>query len=326
MTSVIVGLTTLPRQRAGQIVVVPADRTGAIRAVAGALDPTRNCEGRVTTSKLLGDAPRVYCELEVDRRAGADFETGWVGGMIGIALGFLWLGTGFLIVSRQPKNTAGWIFMVIGFFVVAEWATYPLLVKGIKVDPGSVPLLGIWAVLNEYALVPVALIGLLFLLYPDGRPPTPRWGWAEWGLFLGVTIAVISLALDPGPLNNLVEAGVLYLNPIGVPALAGTAGAVAAFGTILALLASLSTVLAVRGRFKRSRGEERQQMRWLVFVATVAGVDFLVLIVGSLIADAIVSDAETRLRVLGVNPFDVLWITLTLVLTVGIPGAYLIAI
>ena len=324
VTSVIVGLTTLPRQKAGQIVVVPTDRTSTIRTAAGALDPDRVCEGPVLTSPILGDAPKVYCELEVDRRAGADFNTDWGGGIIVFVLGFLWLGTGTLIASRQPKNTAGWIFVVIGFFVVAEAASGPLLVKGIKVDPGSVPFLGFWAVLNEYALVPIGLITLLFLLYPNGRPPSPAWRWAEWALFAGLAIAVVSLALDPGPLNNLVESGVIYLNPIGVPALAGTAGAIVAFGTIMAFVASLSTVLAVRGRFKRSTGEERQQMRWLVFVATVAGIVFLLLFVGNALS-GFVTDIRGE-HVVVENLFNVLWVVLALVLTLGIPGAYLVAI
>jgi hypothetical protein len=249
--SVLVAATTFSRQQPNQIVIVPAERTDEIRAAGGALDPTRDCQGNVNTSPILGDAPRVYCELEVQRRSGTSFDVGWGNAVIGIVVGFLWLGTGTLIVSRQARNTAGWIFIVIGFFFVVEWASLPFLIKGIKVDPGSVPLLGAFAVVNEYALIAIALLPLLFLLYPDGRPPSRGWRWAEWALFLGVAIAVVSLALDPGPLNNLVESGVLYLNPIGVPALAGTAGAVAALGTVMALAASLSTVVAVGGSSDR---------------------------------------------------------------------------
>jgi signal transduction histidine kinase len=323
--SVIVAATTFSRQRPDQIVVVPAERTETIRATGGALDPTMDCEGDVNTSPVLGDAPRVYCELEVERRSGVSFEVGWGNAVIGVVVGFLWLGTGALIVSRQARNSAGWIFMVIGFFFVLEWASLPFLIRGIKVDPGSVPFIGAFAVVNEYALITVALLPLLFLLYPDGKPPSRRWRWAGWALFVGVTIAAISLALDPGPLNNLVESGVLYLNPIGVPALAGTAGEVAALGSVIALVASLSTVVAVRGRFKRSVGEERQQMRWLVFVATVAGIIFVVLAVGGFVIDLLV-DRGDSVTVAGVDPFDALWIVLILVLTLGIPGAYLIAI
>jgi signal transduction histidine kinase len=323
--SVIVAATTFSRQRPDQIVVVPADQTDTIRATGGALDPTGDCEGDVNTSPILGDAPRVYCELEVERRSGVSFEVGWGNAVIGVVVGFLWLGTGALIVSRQARNTAGWIFIVIGFFFVAEWASLPFLIKGIKVDPGSVPFIGAFAVVNEYALITVALLPLLFLLYPDGKPPSRRWRWAGWALLVGVAIAAISLALDPGPLNNLVESGILYLNPIGVPGLAGTAGEVAALGSVIALVASLSTVVAVRGRFKRSVGEERQQMRWLVFVATVAGIIFVVLAVGGFVIDLLV-DRGDSVTVAGVDPFDALWIVLILVLTLGIPGAYLIAI
>jgi signal transduction histidine kinase len=324
-TSLIVALATFDRQEPGTIVVVPAERADGIRAAAGALDPDRNCEGNVRTSPLLGDAPRVYCELEVRRRAGDAFLAAWADGVVGFLVGFLWLGTGTLIVSRQPRNTAGWIFMTIGLFFVAEWASLAFLVAGIKVDPASIPVLGLWAVLAEYALLPIASISLLFLLYPDGRPPTPRWRWAEWALFLGVTVAIVSFAVDPGPLNNLVEVGILYLNPIGVPALTGTAGTVAAVGTIIAFVASLSTVLAVRARFKRSTGEVRQQMRWLVFVATAAGIVFLVLALWGSIVAAFIGDDEP-VRVLGVDPLDALWIVLALVLAFGIPAAYLIAI
>ena len=57
-----------------------------------------------------------------------------------------------------------------------------LVVYGLKAEPGSVPLVGLWATLGEYALYPIALIPLLFLLYPDGHPPSPRWRWAVRGL------------------------------------------------------------------------------------------------------------------------------------------------
>ena len=325
VSSVVVAATTFSRQRPGQIVVVPAEQTDEIRVAGGALDPSRDCQGDVRTSRTLGDAPKVYCELEVERDSGITFDASWGNAIIGVVVGFLWLATGALIVSRQARNTAGWIFMVIGFFFIVEWASLPFLIKGIKVDPGSVPFIGALAVVNEYALIAIALLPLLFLLYPDGRPPSPRWRWVEWALFGGVAIAAGSLALDPGPLNNLVESGVLYLNPIGVPALAGTAGAVAAVGSVIALVASLSTVVAVRGRFKRSEGEERQQMRWLVFVATVAGIIFVTLAIGGFVLDGLFNVRED-FTVAGVKPFDTLWIVLIFVLTLGIPGAYLIAI
>jgi signal transduction histidine kinase len=237
----------------------------------------------------------------------------------------VWLGTGALITSRQPGNRAGWIFTSIGLFFFLEGLSLTLVVRGAKTDPGSVPLLGLWAGIAEYALFAFALVPLLFLLYPDGRPPTPGWRWAQRALFVGVGIAFVGSALNPGPLNNLVDSGIVYLNPLGVPALAGTADAITALGTLIALGASLSTVVAVRGRFKRSTGEERQQMRWLVFVATLIGAVFLFGMVASFIIELLVPELE-QTRILGIDPLDTVFVVFAFLLVAGVPAAYLIAI
>jgi signal transduction histidine kinase/drug/metabolite transporter superfamily protein YnfA len=323
--TLVIAATTLHRQRAAVIVFVPADRAEEISRAAAALDPDRDCRGETNTDPALGDAPFVYCELQAHRAEGKTTEAGWGELVTGLVVGTVWLGTGALIISRQPRNTAGWLFAAIGGFFVIEVFSLSLLVKGVKVDPGSVPLLGVWAMVVEYVLLAFAFVSLLFLLYPDGRPPTPGWRWAQRILFLGIGIASVSYTLDPGPLNNLVDSGIVYLNPIGVPALEGTAGALTAFGTMIALGASLSTVIAVRGRFKRSSGEERQQMRWLAFVATVAGSVFMVGFVGGFVVEAIATDPDA-LRIFGIDPFDAIFTVFALTLVVGIPAAYLIAI
>ena len=325
VATLVIAATTLQRQPADAIVVVPEGRSEEIGRAAAALDPDRDCVGETDADPALGDAPFVYCELEAHRATGSTTEAGWGELFTGIVVGGVWLGTGALILSRQPRNSAGWIFTAIGGFFVIEIFALTLLIKGVKVDPGSVPLLDVWAVIVEHALLAFAFISLLFLLYPDGRPPTRGWRWAQRVLFLGIGIAAVSYALDPGPLNNLVDSGIVYLNPIGIPALKGIAGALTALGTLLALGASLSTVVAVRGRFKRSSGEERQQMRWLVFVATVAGAVFLFGFVGGFLLEALAADGE-EFRILGVDPFDVIFTVFALTLVVGIPAAYLIAI
>ncbi len=315
--TLLIALTTFPRQVPGQIVVVPSERTESVEHAAERL--RRNPEAE--TDPSLGDAPAVWNELEEHRAGGATFTADVWDPFIWISLVviLLWVGTGALIVGRQPRNAAGWIFVIIGLGFLIEIFANALVVKGVKVDPGSVPLLDLWAMVAEYALLPIGLLPLLFLLYPDGRPPTPRWRWAGRALFLGLAVAAIGFVLTPGPLNNLADAGIVYFNPTGLPALADVAGGITAVGAVTALVASFLTILAVRGRFRRSRGEERQQLRWLVFVATLAGVLFLILFgLGAVISDG--------WRVFGVDFFDAMFILLALVLTLGIPAAYLIAI
>jgi signal transduction histidine kinase len=320
---IVVASTTFTRQGPDRLVFVPPEREAEIRAAAAALDPDRDCQGERVPDPALGDAPDVLCALEEHLTDGSALT--WGDLVLAIVIGIVWLGTGALITSRQPGNHAGWIFTAIGLFFFLEGLSLTLVVRGAKTDPGSVPLLGLWAGVAEYALFAFALVPLLFLLYPDGRPPTPGWRWAQRALFVGVGIAFVGSALNPGPLNNLVDSGVIYLNPLGVPALAGTAGALTAAGTLILLGAALSTVVAVRGRYKRSTGEERQQMRWLVFVATLIAAVFVLGLAASLIIESFVPELE-QTRILGIDPLDTVFLVFAFLLVAGVPAAYLIAI
>jgi signal transduction histidine kinase len=294
----VVGATTFSRQQPGQIVVIG--------------EPT------------IADAPEVLRDLRERSAAGDTFAAalGNPGNLIALTVSLLWLGTGVAIAGRQPRNTAGWIFIAIGIAWPVATLASVLVLKGVKVDPGSIPLLDVWAVIQEHTLYPLALVPLLFLLFPNGKPPSPRWRWAERLLFVGLAITVVGFVFDPGPLNNLVDTGILYMNPIGVRALAGVSAPVTALGATLAVVASLSTVLAVRGRYRRSQGEERQQMRWLVFVATIAGALFTFEFAGFFVLEALGRAQDESFNWL----FDTVFGLLALVLALGIPAAYMVAI
>jgi len=294
LTSVVLSSTVGHRQAPGQIVVVG--------------DPT------------VGDGADVLAELQERRDRGDQF-TASVPPLVAIVFGAvaaMWLVTGSLIVSRQPRNTSGWLFTATGTVVALTLLPQALVVKGLKVDPGSVPFLGAWAVFGDNVFFIIALIPLLFLLFPDGRPPTPRWRIAEYALFGGLAVAVLAYVVTPGPLNNYIDFGVLYQNPLGITALSGTAGLVSGLAGLVVILASLSTVVAVRGRFKRATGEERQQLRWLVAVATVAGVMFLFNFLVLQILFALVKGLP--------DIFIPGLLALVLTIALGVPGSYLIAI
>ena len=236
-----------------------------------------------------------------------------------VVLLLMWLGVGSLIVWRQPRNWAGWIFLLTGAPFPLLTLGQALVIHGLKAEPGSVPLTGLWATLGEYALYPIALLPLLFLLYPDGHPPSRRWRWAVVGLVGGTAVAMIGFLVRPGPYNNWIEDGILYENPLGIDALAGIAPVVILIGTVIALVSALSTVVAVRQRFKRATGEERQQMRWLAFVASLAGVFFLLQWVVGFIAEAFFRDEDA--------PIFELFLALTaFTIVFGVPVAYLVAI
>ena len=311
-------------KRLSRTIIGVALAMSAISLIVGTAAFKHQEPGRIVIvgDALVGDGRAVQRDLIERQNDGETFEVGTDDTLAVIALvvGLLWMVTGSLIVSRQPRNTAGWIFLAIGVALPVGSLAGTLVVTGVKTHPGSVPLVGLWAVINEYIFLPVVLLPMLFLLFPDGRPPTPRWRWAERALFAGFAIAVVGFALSPGPLNNLVDSGILYANPIGIPGFAGVSSAMTAVGVVICLVAGFSTIFAVRGRFKRSTGEERQQLRWLVFVATAAGAMFVTLIVSQLLTGDS-ADASGGLPI-----FLILLALMAAVVAFGVPGAYLVAI
>jgi hypothetical protein len=112
----------------------------------------------------------------------------------------------------------------------------------------------------------------LFLLFPDGRLPSPRWRWVGWlsGLSVGMAAAGFAAAsawvvfrATPRQFEELVRTGTLVTSAHPAPA------AEAAFevGVILAACCMVASVAATIVRLRRATGRERQQLQWFVYGA-----------------------------------------------------------
>jgi signal transduction histidine kinase len=303
------------------IVVIPA---GLTSRVLDAADLLRNDPG-ASTDPALADAPDVM-KHEQDRVAEGHRLTTTAnspGAMLVLAISLLWMGTGSVIVSRQPRNLAGWVFLGLGFLIVLEGLSQLLVFAALRAN-ADIPFVSFWALAGEYAVYPFVLLPLLWLLFPDGRPPSRRWGWAVEGFLVALVVALVAYVVTPGPLNNFVDFGVLYMNPLGITPLFAIATTVTGIGASAALILAIATIFGVRGRSKRATGDERQQLRWLVFVTTVGGVLFVIIFTTGLIADTFFHHENPMLG--GVNVFDVLFGVLVGLIMIGVPGAYLVAI
>jgi signal transduction histidine kinase len=94
-------------------------------------------------------------------------------------------------------------------------------------------------------------------------------------------------------------------------------------GALMIIGTSLATVIAVWQRFRRARGEERQQMRWLVAMATVAGAGIAGILLIFPLVGVLGLDEESSI---GNVIFSILFVPALLAIFVGIPAAYLVAI
>src|SRR5439155_812723 len=110
-----------------------------------------------------------------------------------------------------------------------------------------------------------------------------------------VGLFFLANTMVPGVLENTPE-GTHVMNPFGVPALKGVADVVVGISSMAILLSVVLAVIALTLRHRRSRQEERQQIRWLVYVvATIVGVALVAtvtgLIVGSSFGNSVLNDA-----------------------------------
>ena len=187
---------------------------------------------------------------------------------------------GALVAFRRPENSIGWILLADGLLWMILAVTESYSTYGVA-RPGSVPYpVAIGTLGNQWLWVPTTgLLGIyLILLFPDGKLPSRRWRLLAW--ISGVVIVLQSAAegLAPGPLEN--QGGVR--NPFGIEALPWLANAALILLPLLPLCILVSAVSMVL-RFRRSRGEVRQQIKWIAFVASFAGLLYLFALVSPMI-------------------------------------------
>jgi hypothetical protein len=175
---------------------------------------------------------------------------------------------GAVLASRRPRHPVGWLLLALG--LALAWAGVPpaYAAYGLLARPGALP--AAHAVARSWPIIIVtaqAALGLVLLLTPTGALPSPRWRW--WArvtvaatISLLVGLAVASGPLDPryqvlgGPFELRGQGGVLLV-----------VNQLALGFTTLAVVAGAASLVV---RFRRARGVERQQLRWVASAAGLA--------------------------------------------------------
>jgi signal transduction histidine kinase len=191
-------------------------------------------------------------------------------------LAFMGLGVvGALSLSRDPGNRIGvlmlWVAAAVAVaFASAEWAIY-LLEHGSRSVAAWVgwPGTALWAI----ALFPLLI--LLPLWFPDGRVPSERWRPLQWAGFALSVIAFLVLGFGISELDVTTEGSGELANPLHVPALEPPGWLeIGLWPALLGLF--LLAVVSMIIRFRRSRGVERQQLKWFAFAVVVLITYFIV--------------------------------------------------
>lgn len=195
---------------------------------------------------------------------------------------------GVVIGLRRPEHPVGWLFLftavVMGIGGVANQYGRLAAVTDPSL-PGAV--WGLW-IYNwfEQLVYPSGAAALTLLYLPDGRLPSPRWrtliGAAVFFTPLTVLLGMFSYGSLSG-LSGAAHAPTLN-SPIGWLNLSGVAEQILFLGaTVVLLIAAVSPLVKLR----RSSGEAREQVRWIVYAVLVSALlEGVVTLLGALLPDA----------------------------------------
>ena len=180
---------------------------------------------------------------------------------------------GGLIASRRPANIYGWLWLGLGMAQALLQFGQAYAAYALVVEPGSLPAPRmVVTVFGQGWVASIVIVPFLWLLFPDGRLPSPRWKILAWAVVLVGTPLLILAPFAPG------ESGTAPVeNPIDMENAAGEMiGALVDPGVQILFVAIVLSALSLVFRYRRASGIQRQQIKWFAYAAALNG--FLVTI------------------------------------------------
>ena len=223
-----------------------------------------------------------------------------------------------VLIIRRAANLIGWIMLAEGIAIAFLGLTSAYAIAGVA-HPGSLPAAKLAGTLSECIFSPVTfLIAFMFLLFPTGKLPSPRWRPVAAAGFLLVGLTLTGLVVTPRLLQLPAPGGIslAYPNPLGVENLKPVLRAVPV-GTLnglsvvfVAFMAAVLVSLAVR--YRAGGRLMRQQIKWLALAAVAFAVLLFIALLGIAAGEAWLNSAANAIT--------------AVVALFGIPAAMTIAI
>jgi signal transduction histidine kinase len=189
---------------------------------------------------------------------------------------------GALIASRRPGNAIGWILLGTGvaWAIVGLSDTYAGYAAAAGLTETFLARLADWLNLWFYAPALFLPITLLLLLFPTGSPLSRRWRLVVWVAVMANAVLSFCVAFDP--VTTASDTRFLRSNPFGIAGAHDVILRVNQLAWWLSIGAFIASGVGIAVRLRRSRDEERAQMKWLtasgVFVVLAL---FVVIFLGS---------------------------------------------
>jgi hypothetical protein len=173
---------------------------------------------------------------------------------------------GSVLASRRPRHPVGWLMLAFGLSLSAAGSALAYTNYGVA-RADAAPAAALVALYVPAAIVTaIVCSGFILLLTPTGALPSPRWRWWAWVTTATPVALLLVVTLEPKPGDRLAQAAD---SPLDLRALDGAllVAYQAAFAvTIIAFVVAAASLVV---RFRRARGIERQQLRWVALATVV---------------------------------------------------------
>jgi hypothetical protein len=183
---------------------------------------------------------------------------------------------GALVASRQPRNPIGWLLLATAVTSAGGADSGFYAVRAYRIDHHGLPLSRLAVALTQGWVSMLLLLPLPILLFPDGKV-SRRWRWTLWAYIALAAALLVHLAVQ--------DAGAFTEHPVQVDSSGelkslGGGGSGGGFVIIVLLYGAISLSWVIRQLvlYRRSTGDGRQQLKWLLAGGSVAVFGFMLAI------------------------------------------------
>jgi len=201
-------------------------------------------------------------------------------GLADLEYGLVFGAVGLIVAARQPRNPMGWIQLGSALSLLLSYVGTSYSVLDYRMHHGTLPLGPVAVLLAPFWAPAVASIGVIVLVFPDGRLPSRRWR----PVFLAVLLAGAAFQLGAfGIALSAIVGHSVHVNAGGdLLVIDHPTGGYAWWSYVEGtfFLTVLASLLAWFGRqvpsYRRSTGERRLQQKWLLSGVTIFVISIVV--------------------------------------------------
>jgi hypothetical protein len=181
--------------------------------------------------------------------------------------GVAYASVGGLIAARRPGNVVGWLLLAGGLTFAASSLAFEYANHAVAGRNGFGAGFALW-VAETPSVLPLVMIPLALMLFPDGRLPGRGWRPVAWLPLAAGACLLTGIGLAPGRM----DAAAAVDNPFGIGGAGTLTLALQIAGWALTTVGFAAAGRATVVRLRRSDAGLRQQMKWVAYAATVLGV------------------------------------------------------